>query len=588
MSILKYLNAKAIEACKVSGVPLEFAFFTSSDRPDLADFQCNAAFQAARILKKNPREIAAAIQAHLLTDPAFAEVNVAGPGFVNVRLTNAFISQHLQRLDFENPDLDEVAPETMIFDYGGPNIAKPLHVGHLRSAVIGEAIKRIARSLGNKVIADIHLGDWGTPMGMLIAELQERHPEWPYFSDQEAGFPEDSPISVDDLNRLYPEAAKHFKEDETFATKARKATADLQAGHPGYRALWRHFVDVSLDSVKKDFAALNVGFDLWLGESDADTVMKDMIFDLKQKGLAVESEGALVIHVAREDDEIEIPPLILEKSGGGVTYAATDLATIYQRVNMEEVIDRIVYVVDQRQSLHFKQVFRAAALAGYIEESRLEHLGFGTVNGPDGKPFKTREGGVMRLADLLQMARDEVVKKMGIDENADEAMQKMADSIAMAAVKFGDLSTQRLSDYVFDPEAFVRLEGKTGPYIQYAAVRVQSLLDKAAEKGLQPARDIIIETSEERALALLLLEFPVALQRAHERRMPSDLCEHVYHVAQAYSRFYQNCPVIAAESKEQAESRLALSELCRRDIAACLDKLGIDVPDRMITYKNEE
>ncbi len=597
MSIVNYLNARAVKAFKTEDIPVELAVFGASDRPDLADFQCNGAFQAAKALRKNPREIAAAVQQHLESDPAFEEVTVAGPGFINVRLTNEFISENLESLDFENVINEGETPETMIFDYGGPNIAKPLHVGHLRSAVIGDAVKRIARSLGHTVIADIHLGDWGTPMGMLIAELEQRHPDWPYFSSKfsetETSFPEESPINVDDLNSLYPEAATHFKEDSEFADKARVTTAELQAGRAGYRALWQHFVNTSLSSVKKDFTALDINFDLWLGESHADVAMPEMIADLKQKGLAVESDGATVIHVAREDDDSEFPPLILEKTGGGVTYGATDLATIYQRVNQhkteqKEKIDRIVYIVDQRQSLHFKQVFRAAALAGYIEEDRLEHLGFGTVNGPDGKPFKTREGGVMRLSDLLQMARDEVAKKMGIVGKNDENLTNMAESIAMAAVKYGDLSTQRLADYIFDTSAFVKLDGKTGPYIQYAAVRVQSLLDKAAENDLTPGSKITLEAPEERALALLLLEYPIVLQRAHARRMPSDLCEHVYNIAQAYSRFYQNCPVMTADSKQQSESRLALSQLCRQDIVACMDKLGIVIPDRMVTFDQEE
>ncbi len=588
MSIIHYLNARAVQAFEANEVPVELAKFTPSDRPDLADFQCNGAFQAAKALRKNPREIAAAIQEHLATDPAFEEVTVAGPGFINVRLTNEFLSKKLQQLDFENVIDEGEKPETMIFDYGGPNIAKPLHVGHLRSAVIGDAVKRIARSLGHKVIADVHLGDWGTPMGMLIAEMEHRNPDWPYFSENETSFPTESPIKVDNLNKLYPEAAKHFKEDKDFADRARAITAELQAGRAGYRALWQHFVNTSLTTVKKDFAALDVNFDLWLGESHADVVMPAMLADLKEKGLAVESEGALVIHVAREDDDFEFPPLILEKTGGGVTYGTTDLATIYQRVNLEKKIDRIVYIVDQRQSLHFKQVFRAAALAGYIDEDKLEHLGFGTVNGKDGKPFKTREGGVMRLAELLQMARDEVANKMGIVGKDDESLINMAESIAMAAVKYGDLSTQRLSDYIFDTEAFVKLEGKTGPYIQYAAVRVQSLIDKAADKDLKPSADIHLETAEERSLAMLLLDYPVVLKRAHDRRMPSDICEHVYNIAQAYSRFYQNCPVMTADSKEQSESRLALSQLARKDIVASMDKLGIEIPDRMVTFGDSD
>lgn len=591
--LISYLNAKAEAVFAAQDIPVELAVFTKSDRPDLADFQCNGAFQAAKALRKNPREIASGVQAALQNDPAIEEVSVAGPGFINVRLKNAFIAEQLHSVKFDDLSHTQVEPLTLMLDYGGPNIAKPLHVGHLRSAIIGESIKRIARALGHTVIADVHLGDWGTPMGMLIAELSERHPDWPYFDDAASEFPTDSPIQVDDLTSLYPEAAAHFKADEAFAQKAREMTAELQQGKAGYRALWQHFVNISLVAVKRDFSALNVDFDLWLGESDADAVMQEMIEDLREKGLAVESEGATVIHVQRDEDEIEIPPLILVKSDGGVTYASTDLATIYQRVQSNQP-DRIAYVVDQRQSLHFKQVFRAASLAGYIDEQKLEHIGFGTVNGKDGKPFKTREGGVMRLSDLIQLARDEVAHKVGQDEEgectAEGDIPAMIESIAVAAVKFGDLSSPRVSDYIFDTEAFVRLEGKTGPYIQYAAVRVQSLLDKAREKAVRVDRDVTLqlEQEEERSLALALLDYPAAMQRAFDRRMPSDLCEHVYGVAQAYSRFYQACKILGAEDEGVKLSRLNLSQRVFEHVSACLQHLGIAVPTRMLSLSTNE
>ncbi len=587
--LITYLNTRAEAIFAAQDIPVELAVFAKSDRPDLADFQCNGAFQAAKALRKNPREIATAVQAELANDAAIEEVRVDGPGFINVRLKNEFISEKLADLDFDKPHDGSQISETIMLDYGGPNVAKPLHVGHLRSAIIGESVKRIAQALGHTVIADVHLGDWGTPMGMLIAELSERHPDWSYFDENATSYPETAPITVDDLNTLYPQAAAHFKADADFAQKAREATAKLQQGKAGYRALWQHFISISLVAVKRDFSALNVDFDLWLGESDADAVMQEMIADLKAKGLVEESDGAQVIQVQREEDEIEFPPLILIKRDGGVTYASTDLATIYQRTR-EQKPDRIGYIVDQRQSLHFKQVFRAAALAGYMGEDQLEHIGFGTVNGKDGKPFKTRDGGVMRLSELIQLARDEVTRKVG-QENTDDdfSVTDMIESIAIAAVKFGDLSSPRVSDYIFDTEAFVRLEGKTGPYIQYAAVRVQSLLEKAAAKGFavdQPAVVNVIEV-EERNLALALLEFPATMQRAHERRMPSDLCEHVYSVAQAYSRFYQACQILGASDEAVIKSRLSLSRMVFAHISACLQNLAIDVPTRMLSLSAE-
>lgn len=589
MPILDIIKEKVAAAFEDLGLPRELAEVTVSDRPDLSDFQSNGAFKASKILRKNPREIAAQITEKLSHEPIFRDVSVAGPGFLNFTLHNDFLSGQLESAENVAP-VKSAAPQKIVIDYGGPNVAKPLHVGHLRTAIIGEAIKRTGRLLGHEVIGDVHWGDWGTPMGMLLAALEEAHPDWPYFQEGASEFPSDSPISVDALNTLYPEASGRFKSDEDFADKARAATAKLQEGHVGYRALHKHFVSVSTADVRRDYAMVNVDFDLWLGESDTQDMLAGMVDDLMVRGVASESQGAIVIDVLKDDDKKEMPPVILRKKDGGATYGTTDLATI--KVRREDLnADRIIYVVDQRQSLHFEQVFRAAEKAGFMDVDKLEHAGFGTMNGRDGKPFKTRDGGVMRLGQLIAMAGEEVRSEMGLAQDAalDSDIQKMVDTISVAAIKFGDLSVTRTSDYVFDIKEFVKTEGKTGPYIQYAAVRIQSILAKAAENGiaLNDKADIILDDAAERALALKLLAFPEIVERSWRRLMPSDLCEHAFELAQAFSSFYAACPILATEEEPLRQSRLQLAALCRAQLETCFDLLAIDIPDKMLKFTEE-
>ncbi len=561
-----------------------------SDRPDLADFQSNSAFALAKTARKNPREIAMGIINHIKLDNMFERVEVAGPGFINMVIAKPFLSGLMSNQQQDErcgvPVLND--DQTIVVDYGGPNVAKPLHVGHLRPAIIGESIKRVSRFMGAYTLGDIHLGDWGTPMGMLIAELEERHPEWDYFDmNKTDGFPSEPPVSVVELNTLYPEASTHFKSDEVFADKARKATAELQDGRAGYRALWRHFCTISLDAMKEDYHHLNVDFDLWLGESDVHDLIPEMIADMREKGLIVESDGALIIPVAKEGDKEEIPPLILVKKDGGYNYATTDLATIYDRKKKYNP-DRLIYVVDTRQSLHFKQVFRVAVMARYMREDQMEHANFGTINGTDGKPYKTRDGGVMRLANLIKEAKDEAITQAGFDENSQDAsIQEMLDDISVAAVKYGDLAINRQSDYVFDVKAFVQSEGKTGPYIQYACVRIQSILEKVG--SLDKPTSIIVEDDAEKELVLKYLEFPTIMQRAFETSMPSILCEHVYLLSKAFNRFYGTCSVANEADNATKNSRITLCQMTLRQMKLIMvDLLGIDVPERMLRASDLE
>lgn len=581
--VLSLVNEKVGEVFEAFGLDKSLGAVTISNRPDLSDLQCNGALQAAKVLKRRPLDIANEMKSALENTGIFSQVTVDGPGFVNLTLSDEFIVDTF--VSGKTEKRENPAPQKIIIDYGGPNVAKPLHVGHLRSAIIGEAIKRIARELGHDVIADIHMGDWGTPMGMLIAKLKDDHPEWPYFNDKfspsdETGKP---PLSAEDLNTLYPQAAAQFKESEAFAEKAREATAQLQGGHPGYRKLWRHFVDLSIESIKKDFSALDVDFDLWLGESDADASSHEVIDGLSKAGISKESQGAIVIDVAREQDKTEMPPLILRKKDGAATYATTDLATIFQRVR-DYKPDRILYVVDQRQSLHFTQVFRAAGQAGYIKEDALEHIGFGTMNGKDGKPFKTRAGGVMRLGDLIQSAIDHALHEAGFSaEQADKEIKDMIAKIAVAAIKFGDLSNLRTTDYVFDLNEFIRFDGKTGPYIQYAAVRAGSVLEKAGvDETLSAPAVKSFANKAERALTLSLMGLPAALQRSFDKRMPSDLCEYAYDLANKFSVFYHDCPIATEDNAELRNFRLYLTQKTQETLKKSLECLAISVPKKML------
>lgn len=583
MSLIKEISEQIEIIFEDYGLPRDLGVVQYSDRPDLSDFQCNGALKAAKELKRNPREIAEDIKEKCDGLGLFSSVTVDGPGFLNFKISDKSLLQKVAQTG-NQPSASSLPPKKVIIDYGGPNVAKPLHVGHLRSAIIGESLKRIAKYKGHTVIGDIHLGDWGTPMGMLIAELEARYPDWPYFKKpfRRSKITSEPPFSVETLNALYPEAARHYKESEEFAEKARLATAELQKGRAGYRALWKHFLALSTESIKSDFSVLDVSFDLWLGESDADPYIKGMVKDLLDRGIARIDNGAVVIDVAREDDKRDIPPLMLRKSDGAATYATTDLATIFQRVKDFDP-DLILYVVDQRQEQHFVQVFRAAAKAGLIGEDQLEHIGFGTMNGSDGRPFKTREGGVMRLSDLISMAQAKALQASGFENDSiEDDIKDMADAIAIAAIKYGDLQNPRISDYVFDPEAFVAFEGNTGPYNQYQLVRAKAVLGKIDKKGIAKINSTLQLNEQERNLIFTLLQFDEAINRAFDHRMPSEICDYMYRLSRSFSSFYKNCPIANEEDDQKRQLRVMITSQVEQTLEKCMDMLAIPKVDRML------
>lgn len=587
MLLTEELSSLAGAAFAAEGLDGAYGAVRASDRPDLAQFQCNGALVAAKAAKTNPRDAAEAIAGRLKANAIFSKVSIAGPGFINLDLTDAALSARADALSGDPLRGGWSAPETetLILDYGGPNVAKPLHVGHLRAAIIGECLKRLFRFAGHKVIGDIHLGDWGLPMGQLITEVKREQPGLSYFDPQFKGpYPEKSPVSLEDLERLYPQASNASKADPARAAEAREATAELQRGRPGYRALWRHFVAVSHAAIEREYADLGVTFDWWKGESDVDHLIAPMVEQLRKEGVAVDDKGAVVIHVAREGDKKEYPPLILYKSDGGVMYGTTDLATIVDRRDTAHP-DRMLYVVDGRQRDHFEQVFRAAEISGIYPEARLEHLWFGTMNGKDGKPFKTRAGGVLKLRDLIDMVEERAagrLKENGFAEGygAAEAAE-VARRIGLAALKFADLSNPRTSDYVFDLDRFMAFEGKTGPYLHYASVRVRSLLKKAAAAGAGEPGPIRIGGPEERDLVLILLLFGEAVRDSAQRRLPHFLCEHAFRLAQGFSKFYASCRIVDEPAADVRGSRLSLATAAGRQLDLILDILGMPAPERM-------
>ena len=580
------LTAACAAAFEAEGLEARWGAVRRSDRPELADFQCNGCMGAAKQAKTNPRELAARIAPLIEAHEAVASVEVAGPGFLNIIVTDAVLSgvaEHV-RTDMRAGASALKMAERVVIDFGGPNVAKPMHVGHLRSAVIGDTLVRLFRFLGDEVTGDAHLGDWGLQMGHLLTELKEEQPDLVYFDADFIGpYPETSPVTIEDLARLYPLASGKAKADPARNELSQTAVAEMQAGRPGYRALLRHFIEVSIAALKVDYAFLGVEFDLWKGESDVDALIPEMVDALKDKGLAELDDGAWIIKIERESDKKEMPPFMLLNSRGGTGYHATDLATIVDRIATLHP-DRILYVVDQRQALHFEQVFRAADLAGLMRESQMEHIGFGTVNGADGKPFKTREGGTLRLADLNAMALAEAEKKIGEaglsgDIGADERLE-ISGLVARAALRFADLQNVRTTNYVFDLDRFTSFEGKTGPYLLYAAVRLKSVLRKAAAEGNEPGT-IQINGDVERKLALLLDGFGATLDMAREKRQPHFICEHVYGLAQAFSAFYAAHPVATEPDPAVRASRLALCEAVLRQLEAGLGILGIKAPNRM-------
>ncbi len=588
MSILKDLSQRFGDAFEVAGVDRSAGLVVPSQRPELAQYQCNGALAAAKRAGRNPRDLAQAVLDGLTDRAIYASLDIAGPGFINVIVTDDYLADHAQTMeDSDRCGIDSPEPKRKVLvDYGGPNMSKSMHVGHLRASIIGESLKRLFRVAGHEVDGDIHMGDWGMPVGQLIMELERRQPDLSYFDADFTGpYPELSPVTLDDLSEMYPVVVERCKNDPEEAERARQATFDLQNGRAGYLALWRHYHDVSVAEQKKDFAALGVEFDLWRGESTVHDRLAPLVDRLViGEGLAVESDGAIVVQVEQGDDKTEMPPLLLTRSDGSYLYSTTDLATLEQRVS--EGYDLVLYVVDARQGLHFEQVFRAARLAEIAPDTvGLEHTAFGTVNGPDGTPFKTREGGVLRLADLMKIVTD--AARARLDEAAiaqdypDEERDQIARQVGLGALKFGDLSNHRTSNYIFDLDRFTSFEGKTGPYLQYGAVRIKSILRRSGEAGLTPGPIVAPTVDQERGLILRLLLLPEVIERAVDVRAPNVLTEYAYEVATDFNRFYEACHILREEDPIRQASWLSLVDLTLRALTLLLDTLGIEVPERM-------
>ncbi len=557
----------------------KYAKVQVSARPELSQFQCNGAMPLAKIAKKAPFEIAERIVECLANESIFKKIEVVKPGFINITLTNEFIAKWLAATaKLKHLGCKQVeTPTKVMFDFGGPNVAKPLHIGHIRSPLIGDCLQRVYRFCGDEVLSDVHLGDWGTQMGMLIEEIRKMYPDLPYFDPEFTGeYPKESPVTVDELSEIYPRASKRCKEDEGELEKARLATADLQQGRRGYFALWRHFVDISVSALKKDYSELGVHFDLWKGESDVQPLIHDMVNEALEKEVAEKSQGAIIVPVARNESD-KTPPLILVKSDGAVMYGTTDLATILERVK-DENAQKIVYVVDKRQSLHFKQVFAAAQKMGIAKDAELVHIGFGTLNGKDGKPFKTRSGGVMRLSTLI----DEAKSRAGLRDiegiNKIES-EEIVNKVALATVKFADLSNLYTSDYIFDLDKFSQYEGKTGPYLLYSAVRIKSILrkvGKVTEAKIAPA------TSEsELKLQLMLASLPSAVEKTYQKCEPHHLCDYAYNLASVFNKFYADSPIANEDDLVLKNARIALCMLTLAHFEVVLNLLGIDIPEKM-------
>jgi arginyl-tRNA synthetase len=583
-SLIGGLSAVVGQAFAAEGLPENLGQVILSDRPDLAQFQCNGALAAAKAAKANPRDIAGKIIARLKQDGRFAKIEIAGPGFINLDLTDAALNELLAGDGAADTGPKKNEDKKLVIDFGGPNVAKPMHVGHLRSSIIGDCLQRLYRANGWAVTGDVHLGDWGLQMGQLISEVGLRGLAPLYFDASFNGpYPDVSPVTMEDLEELYPAASAACKGDPARLELARQATVALQDGRPGYRALWQHFVKVSEVGLEREFASLGVKFDLWNGESTVHGDIAPMLEDLKSRGLAHISEGALVMDVAEDSDKKPMPPLLLVKSDGGMLYGTTDLATIVARVRDNDP-DLILYVVDHRQHGHFEQVFRAARKAGLNGHAELEHVGYGTMNGADGKPFKTRAGGVMKLYDLIAMAKVEAHSRLaeqglGADYGPEEK-DNIARQVALATIKFADLSNHRTTDYVFDLERFSKFEGKTGPYLQYAAVRIQSILRKAKEEG-HALGTPAIHSPEEHSLVLHLLSQADICMAAEAKRAPNILCDYAFELAQKFSRFYAEHHIM---SESDAVLRAARLGLCARTLAVLtgiLGLLGIEVPTRM-------
>ncbi|MBT9776297.1 arginine--tRNA ligase [Clostridium sp. MCC353] len=586
--ILDLIVAEMKPAFTGCGYDESYAKVTLSNRPDLCEYQCNGAMAAAKAYKKKPIDIANEVVEKLAGSRMFEEASAVMPGFINLKLDAAYLAGYMNEMEkTEKLGLEAAGtPETIIVDYGGANVAKPLHVGHLRSAVIGESVKRMGRFIGHNVIGDVHLGDWGLQMGLIIEELRDRKPELVYFDENYTGeYPKEPPFTIGELEDIYPAASGKSKVDEAFKERAQTATFKLQNGYAPYRAIWKHIMAVSLADLKKNYGNLNVTFDLWKGESDAQPYIPALIQDLIDQGLAYESQGALVVDIAEETDPKELPPCIVRKSDGAALYATSDLGTIIER-EKEFKPDRYIYIADKRQDLHFTQVFRVAKKAGIVsKDTPMSFLGFGTMNGKDGKPFKTRDGGVMRLETLIANINEEVFKR--IMENrtvSEEEARETAKIVGLAALKYGDLSNQAAKDYIFDIDRFISFEGNTGPYILYTIVRIKSILAKyhGLETKYEGTPEILPAVSDsEKALMIELAKYNEVVETSFTETAPHKICQYIYDLSNAFNRFYHDTRIIAEEDKKQQAGWIQLISLTKDVLNVCIDLLGIEAPERM-------
>ena len=582
-----YMAEELSAAFEKAGYDSSYGKVGVSNRPDLCEYQCNGAMAGAKAYKKAPFMIADDVVGNLTDSKVFSMKEMVKPGFINLKVSEEFLADYLKEMEKDEKLGADTAqePKTIVIDYGGPNVAKPLHVGHLRSAIIGESIKRIGRFVGHKVIGDVHLGDWGLQMGLIITELKHRQPELVYFDDSYTGeYPAEAPFTISELEEIYPCASGKSKEDEAYRQEALEATHLLQQGKPGYMALWNHIMSVSVTDLKRNYANLNVSFDLWKKESDAQPYIPDMVEMMKEKGFAYEDQGALVVDVKEETDTKEIPPCMLLKSDGASLYTTTDLATIVERMKLFQP-DEILYVVDKRQELHFIQVFRCARKTGLVkEDTRLSFLGFGTMNGKDGKQFKTREGGVMRLENLIADIDEEMFTKIVENRSVrDKDARDTAKIVGLAAIKYGDLSNQATKDYIFDVDRFTSFEGNTGPYILYTIVRIKSILNRYVEAGgnLEAGEILPASNSSEKNLMLQLSGFGSMIESAFEEKAPHKICAYIYEVSNAFNSFYHETKILSEENQAQKESYIRLLQLTKRVLETSIDLLGFEAPDKM-------
>ena len=592
--ILDLITDEVTKAFTECGYDAKYAKVTLSNRPDLCEYQCNGAMAAAKEYKKAPFMIADEVVEKLAVNPMFAMAESVKPGFLNLKIDEAYLADYVAKMQEDDGRFGcekTEAPKTIMIDYGGPNVAKPLHVGHLRSAIIGESVKRIGKFMGHNVIGDVHLGDWGLQMGLIITELKQRRPELVYFDDTYTGeYPEEAPFTISELEEIYPTASKKSKEDEAYKEAAMQATFELQHGKRGYQALLKHILNVSVTDLKRNYANLNVSFELWKGESDAQPYIPDMVQKMKDDGFAYISDGALVVDVKEETDTKEIPPCMILKSDGASLYNTTDLATMVWRMK-DYNPDELIYVVDKRQELYFTQVFRCARKTGIVKpETELKFLGFGTMNGKDGRPFKTRDGGVMRLEHLISGINEEMLAKIQENQKTKENLgisteeaENTAKMVALAAIKYGDLSNQASKDYIFDIDRFTSFEGNTGPYILYTIVRIKSILNKYHGLGKDESGAVIeaAHSKSEKDLMLELSKFNAVMESAFEETAPHKICSYIYDLANAFNSFYHGTKIMSEENEAVQKSYIRLLELTKSVLETCIDVLGFSAPERM-------